>query len=62
MEIHTRTVGDVHVLDISGKITLGEATKTIRHTVSDLLENGGKKIVLNLTTSIISTARASVNW
>lgn len=49
MEIHTRTVGDVHVLDISGKITLGDATKTIRHTISDLLENGGKRIVLNLT-------------
>ncbi len=48
MEIHTRTVGDVHVLDISGKITLGAATKTIRYTISDLLENGGKKIVLNL--------------
>ncbi len=48
MEIHTRTVGDVHVLDISGKITLGEATKTIRRTISDLLENGGKKIILNL--------------
>jgi anti-sigma B factor antagonist len=49
MEIHTRTVGDVHVLDISGKIILGEATQTMRHTISDLLENGGKKIVLNLT-------------
>ena len=49
MEIHTRTVGDVHVLDISGKITLGDATKTMRHTVNDLLANGGKKIVLNLT-------------
>jgi len=48
MKIHTRTVGDVHVLDISGKITLGEATKTIRYTISDLLENGGRKIVLNL--------------
>lgn len=49
MQIHTRTIGDIHVLDISGKITLGEATKTIRHTISDLLVNGGKKIVLNLT-------------
>jgi len=49
MEIHTRTVGDVHVLDISGKIVLGDATKNMRHTVSDLLVNGGKKIVLNLT-------------
>ena len=49
MEIHTRTVGDVHVLDISGKIVLGDATKNMRHTISDLLVNGGKKIVLNLT-------------
>src|SRR5213593_4795661 len=48
MKIQTRTFGDVHVLDISGKITLGEATKAIRYTISDLLQNGGKKIVLNL--------------
>jgi anti-sigma B factor antagonist len=49
MEIHTRMVGDVHVLDISGKITLGEATKNMRYTIRDLLENGGMKIVLNMT-------------
>ena len=48
MEIHTRTVGDVHILDISGKIVLGKATETIRNTISDLLVNGGRKIVLNL--------------
>jgi len=48
MEIHTRTVGDAHVLDLSGKITLGAATIAIRHTISDLLVNGGRKIVLNL--------------
>ena len=49
MEIHTRAVGDVHVLDMRGKITLGEATANVRHTVNDLLENGGKKVILNLT-------------
>jgi anti-sigma B factor antagonist len=49
MEIHTRRVGDVHVLDISGRIVLGEATARIRHTITDLLQNGGTKIVLNLT-------------
>ncbi len=48
MEIHTRTVGDVHILDISGKMVLGKATETIRHTISDLLVSGGRKIVLNL--------------
>jgi anti-sigma B factor antagonist len=49
MKIHTRTVGDVHVLDINGNITLGDATKTIRYTINDLLQNGGKKIVLNMS-------------
>lgn len=48
MEINTRKVGDVHVLDINGKIVLGDATKAIRHTINDLLVNGGHKIVLNL--------------
>ncbi len=48
MKIETRTVGDVHILDCSGKITLGEGTMAVRNTVRDVLKNGGKKIVLNL--------------
>jgi len=48
MKIETRTVGDVHILDISGKITLGEGTMAVRNTVRELLKNGGKKIILNL--------------
>jgi anti-sigma B factor antagonist len=48
MQIHTRKVGDVHVLDISGKITLGAGTSTVRYTINDLLENGGENILLNL--------------
>ena len=48
MKIDTRTVGDVYVLDCSGKITLGEGTMAIRNTVREVLKNGGKKIVLNL--------------
>jgi len=48
MKIETRTVGEVHVLDCSGKITLGEGTMAIRNTVREVLKNGGKKIVLNL--------------
>jgi anti-sigma B factor antagonist len=49
MKIDTRTVGDVHVLDCNGKITLGEGTMAIRNTVREVLKNGGKKIVLNLS-------------
>jgi anti-sigma B factor antagonist len=48
MKIETRTVGDVHILDCSGKITLGEVTMAVRNSVRDVLKNGGKKIVLNL--------------
>ena len=49
MKIETRTVGDVHVLDCSGKITLGEGTMAVRNTVKDVLKGGGKKIILNLS-------------
>jgi anti-sigma B factor antagonist len=48
MKIETRTVGDVHILDCSGKITLGEGTMAIRNTVREVLKKGSKKIVLNL--------------
>jgi anti-sigma B factor antagonist len=48
MKIENRVVGDVQVLDCSGKITLGEGTMAVRNTVRELLKNGNKKIVLNL--------------
>jgi anti-sigma B factor antagonist len=48
MKIEMRTIGDVRVLDCSGKITLGEGTMTVRNTVLDILKEGGKKIILNL--------------
>jgi anti-sigma B factor antagonist len=48
MKIETRTVGDITILDCSGKITLGEGTMAVRNTVRDILKNNGKKIILNL--------------
>jgi anti-sigma B factor antagonist len=48
MKIENRTVGDVHILDCSGKIMLGEGTMAVRNSVRELLKNGGKKIILNL--------------
>ena len=48
MKIVTRTVGDISILDCSGKITLGEGTMAVRNTVRDILKNNGKKIILNL--------------
>jgi anti-sigma B factor antagonist len=48
MKIDSRTVGDVHILDCSGKITLGEGTMALRNSVLGILNSGGRKIVLNL--------------
>jgi anti-sigma B factor antagonist len=48
MKIETRTVGDIRILDCSGKITLGEGTMAVRNTVRDILKSNGKKIILNL--------------
>lgn len=49
MKINVRTVGDVKVLDLSGKITLGEGTAALRNEVRNLLKDGHKKILLNLS-------------
>jgi anti-sigma B factor antagonist len=48
MQISTRQIGTVTVLDISGRITLGEGNVILREIVRDLAEKGAKAIVLNL--------------
>ena len=48
IEISKRTVGDIQILDCSGKITLGEGTMTLRNTVRDIIAGNGKKIIINL--------------
>jgi anti-sigma B factor antagonist len=48
MQTATRQVGGVTVLDISGRITLGEGNVVLREIVRDLTEKGQKRIVLNL--------------
>jgi anti-sigma B factor antagonist len=48
MQTATRHIGDVAVLDISGRITLGEGNVMLREIVRELTDKGNKKIVLNL--------------
>ncbi len=48
MQIHERAVGDVMVLDLKGKVTMGDGDEILRETVNRLAEKGLKKIVLNL--------------
>ena len=48
MKLATRDVSGVTIVDLSGKITLGEGGITLREEVRKLLAEGKKKIVLNL--------------
>ena len=48
MQTAARQVGGVTVLDISGRITLGEGNVILREIVRDLADKGAKAIVLNL--------------
>jgi anti-sigma B factor antagonist len=48
MKTATRQVGGVTVVDVSGRITLGEGNVILREIVRDLAEKGRKAIVLNL--------------
>ena len=48
MTTSTRQVSGVTIVDISGRITLGKESATLRELVSELLNNGHKKILFNL--------------
>jgi anti-sigma B factor antagonist len=48
MQIEQRAVGDVTVLDLKGRVTLGEGDELLKDKVNSLLNQGLKKIVLNL--------------
>ena len=43
----SRQVGMVSVVDLQGRITVGEGNILLRQVISSLLETGRKKIVLN---------------
>jgi anti-sigma B factor antagonist len=48
MTTSTRQTGDVTMVDIRGRIELGEESAALRSLVMDLLSEGRQKIVLNL--------------
>jgi anti-sigma B factor antagonist len=48
MQIEERAVGDVVVLDLKGRITLGEGDQLLKDKVNSLVNQGHKRIVLNL--------------
>jgi anti-sigma B factor antagonist len=48
LNISERQAGDVTVLDLGGKITIGEGSVALRSAIKRLIEEGKKKILLNL--------------
>ena len=48
MKTSNRQVGDVTIVDLSGRITLGEGSVVLRETVQDLISKSKNKILLNL--------------
>jgi anti-sigma B factor antagonist len=49
LKISVSTVEDVAVLDLSGRVTLGEASGSLRDAIKGLVGKGSKDILLNLT-------------
>ena len=48
MQIEERATGDVTILDLKGKMTLGEGDIILKDKVNSLALQGKKQIVLNL--------------
>jgi anti-sigma B factor antagonist len=49
LNIKERQAGDVTILDMTGKVTIGEGSVALRSAVRRLIEEGKKKILLNLS-------------
>jgi anti-sigma B factor antagonist len=49
VKLNTRKVGDVTVVDVNGRITLGEGSSALRDVLRELITQGDKKILLNLS-------------
>ena len=48
IKVSTRQLDRVTIVDLSGRITLGEGSSILRETVKDLVSKGQKNILLNL--------------
>lgn len=48
MQIEERIVGEVTILDLKGKMTLGEGDELLKDKINSLMNQGRGKILLNL--------------
>ncbi len=48
MRASLRQVGNISIIDLSGRITIGEGDVIMREKVSEVVDEGQKNIILNL--------------
>ncbi len=48
MQITERTVSDVSILDLEGRLTIGDGAELLRDTVKTLVSQGKTKVLINL--------------
>lgn len=49
MQLTERTVNDVTILDLDGRLTMGDGSELLRETVKKLVSEGKTKVLINLT-------------
>ena len=48
MDLNKRTVGDVTIFDLDGKLTIGKGDVILRDALVDEMANGNKAVLINL--------------
>ncbi len=48
VKLNVRQIGDVNVIDVAGRITLGEGSSALRDTIREMVGKNQKRILLNL--------------
>ncbi len=48
LKANVRQSGDVSIVDLAGRITLGEGSGLVRNTIKELVSSGRKNVLLNL--------------
>ena len=48
MQIDERSAGDVTILDLKGRMTMGEGDELLKDKINSLILQGRKKLVMNL--------------
>ncbi|MEE8130151.1 MAG: STAS domain-containing protein [Vicinamibacterales bacterium] len=48
MQIEERASGDVMILDLKGKLTIGEGDELLKDKINSLIQQGHRKLLMNL--------------